>query len=136
LQACHAYLNRAKAFCSIPEISINEHGTKRAIIIGNSMCVVGLVLLAFQTRIWHLYLGIGVILGLGISIGGMLAMMTVINNWFIMKRSAAFSICMASMGFSGLFLNPTMMALIGTVGWRKTYLILAIVVEEQITRHY
>jgi MFS family permease len=91
------------------------------------MCVVGLVLLANLTKIWHLYLGIGVILGLGVSIGGMLAMMTVMNNWFIMKRPVALSISMASMGFSGIFVNPTMMALIEKVGWRSTYLILAAV---------
>ncbi len=106
---------------------IMKYGTKRAIVAGNSMCVVGLVLLAYQTKIWHLYLGIGVILGLGISIGGMLAMMTVMNNWFIMKRPAALSISMASMGFSGIVVNPTMMALIDKVGWRNTYLILAVV---------
>jgi predicted MFS family arabinose efflux permease len=32
---------------------------------------------------------------------------------------------MASMGFSGIFINPSMMALIEAVGWRNTYLILA-----------
>jgi MFS family permease len=106
---------------------IMKHGSRRAIVIGNIMCVAGLVLLANQTKIWHLYLGIGVILGLGISIGGMLAMMTVTNNWFIMKRPAALSISMASMGFSGLIVNPTMMALVERFGWRNTYLILAAV---------
>ena len=64
--------------------------------------IAGLVMLAYQDRIWQLYLGFGVLLGLGMSIGGMLAGMTVINNWFVMKRSAALSISMASMGFSGL----------------------------------
>jgi MFS family permease len=81
--------------------------------------------LAFQNHIWQLYLGIGVFLGLGVSIGGMLAMMTVINNWFIVKRPAALSISMASIGFSGVFVNPSMMALIDAVGWRTTCLIVA-----------
>jgi len=52
-------------------------------------------------------------------------MMTVLNNWFVVKRPAALSISMASMGFSGVFVNPSMMALIDAVGWRNTYLILA-----------
>jgi MFS family permease len=108
-------------------IFIMKHGTKRAIVLGNLMAVAGLVLLARQTQIWHLYLGIGVLLGLGVSIGGMLAMMTVLNNWFIVKRPLALSLSMAAMGFSGVVINPSVMWLIETVGWRKTDLILAAV---------
>jgi len=106
-------------------IFIMKHGSKRAILIGNVLSISGLVLLAFQEHIWQLYLGIGVLLGLGVSLGGMLAMQTVVNNWFILKRPVALSISMASMGFSGVIGNPSIMALIDWVGWRHTYLILA-----------
>jgi MFS family permease len=106
-------------------IYIMKRGSKRAIVIGNLMAVAGLVLLAFQQYIWQLYLGIGVLLGLGVALGGMLAMQTVVNNWFIVKRPVALSISMASMGFSGVIVNPAMMSLIDRVGWRNTYLILA-----------
>jgi MFS family permease len=109
-------------------IFIMKQGTKRAIVIGNILAVAGLLTLAFQKHIWELYLGVGVLLGLGVSIGGMLASMTVVNNWFVMKRPAALSISMASMGFSGVIVQPSMMALIDAVGWRNTYLILAAVV--------
>jgi MFS family permease len=108
-------------------IFIMKHGTRRAIVIGNLFSVAGLVMLAFQEHIWQLYVGIGVLLGLGMSIGGMLAGMTVINNWFIMKRPAALSISMAAMGFSGVIVQPSLMALIGSVGWRNTYFIMAVV---------
>jgi MFS family permease len=104
---------------------IMKQGPKRAIVIGNFMNVVGLAMLAYQSMIWHLYLGNGVIIGLGMSIGGILAGSTVVNNWFILKRPAALSISMAAMGFSGVIANPAIMALINSVGWRNTYLILA-----------
>jgi len=106
-------------------IFIMKRGTKLAMVLGNIMSIAGLVLLAFQSQIWHLYVGVGVLLGLGTSLGGMLASMTLINNWFIMKRTVALSVSMASMGFSGVIINPSMMALIGSVGWRNTYLLLA-----------
>jgi MFS family permease len=54
-------------------------------------------------------------------------MMTVLNNWFIVKRPLALSLSMAAMGFSGVVINPSMMWLIKKVGWRKTDLILAAV---------
>jgi MFS family permease len=106
-------------------ILIMKQGAKRAIVGGNLLCVAGLILLSYQNHIWQLYLGVGVLLGLGVSIGGMLAMMTVINNWFIMKRTMALSISMGAMGFSGVVVNPSLMWLIETIGWRHTYLIIA-----------
>ena len=106
-------------------IFIMKKGTRRAIVLGNILSVAGLVLLAYQNHIWQLYLGVGILLGLGMSLGGMLAMMTVTNNWFVMKRTIALSISMASMGFSGIIVGPSIMGLIGVVGWRNTYLILA-----------
>jgi MFS family permease len=106
-------------------VLIMKQGAKRAIVVGNLLCVAGLILLSYQNHIWQLYLGVGVLLGLGVCIGGMLAMMTVINNWFIMKRTVALAISMASMGFSGVIVNPSIMWLIETIGWRHTYLIMA-----------
>ncbi len=108
-------------------IFIMKKGTRKAIVLGNLMCFAGLVMLAYQNHMWQLYLGVGVLIGLGVAIGGMLAMMTVINNWFVVKRPAALSMAMASMGFSGIIVQPSMMALTNAVGWRNTYLILAVV---------
>jgi len=106
-------------------VYIMKNGAKRAILIGNLLCVAGLLLLAKQNHLWQLYMGYGVLVGLGMSIGGMLAMMTVINNWFVMKRPAALSVSMASMGFGGVVFNPVLVMLIDTIGWRSTYLLIA-----------
>ena len=106
-------------------IFIMKRGPKRAIVLGNIINVVGLAMLSFQESLWQLYLGNGVIIGLGMSIGGILASSTVINNWFVLKRPAALSISMAAMGYSGVIANPVILGLNDSVGWRKTYLILA-----------
>jgi len=104
---------------------IMKRGSKRAIIIGNVLNVAGLVLLAYLNELWELYLGYGVLVGLGLSIGGMLAVMTVINNWFIMKRSIALAVSMAGMGFSGTVMIPGLVRMIEYTGWRNTYLFIA-----------
>ncbi len=106
-------------------ILIMKTGAKRAIIIGNIINLIGLVLLAYMSQMWHLYIVYGIIIGFGISIGGMLGTMTILNNWFVMKRTLALSISGASMGLSGIFIMPTLMALIQGIGWRSTYLIIA-----------
>ena len=102
-------------------IFIMKKGPRIAIVIGNLISAVALVLLSFQQQIWHLFLNYGVVLGLGMSIGGMLAMMTVVNNWFVMKRPMAFAICMTPMGLGAVVFKPSLMKLINTIGWRDTY---------------
>lgn len=102
-------------------IFIMKKGVKTAIILGNLLSIAGLILVSFQQHIWQLFLGYGVLVGLGMSLGGMLAMMTVINNWFIIKRPMALSISMASIGFGGVVFNPLLMMLINSIGWRNTY---------------
>lgn len=102
-------------------IYIMKKGPRIAIVIGNLISAVALVLLSFQQQIWHLFLNHGVVLGLGISIGGMLAMMTVTNNWFVMKRPMAMAVSMSSMGLGAVVLKPSLVKLIETIGWRDTY---------------
>jgi MFS family permease len=106
-------------------ILIMKKGPKIVIVLGNIVSVIGLVLLSYQQQIWHLFIAYGVVLGLGISVGGMLAMMSVINNWFVMKRPLALSVSMASMGLGSILFKPSLMILINTIGWRNTYLITA-----------
>ena len=106
-------------------IFIMKKGVKSAIVIGNLFCVAGLAMLAYQQHIWQLFVGYGVLIGLGMSVGGLLALMTVINNWFVMKRPMALGVTMASMGFAGVFFNPALERLIAAIGWRDTYLIMA-----------
>lgn len=106
-------------------IFIMKKGVKMAMILGNLICVAGLIMVSYQQHIWQLFLGYGVLIGLGMSLGGMLAMMTVINNWFIMKRPLALSLSMAAIGFGAVLFNPLLMMLINSIGWRNTYLLIA-----------
>ena len=106
-------------------IFILKKGPRIAIAIGNLISAGAMVLLSYQQHIWHLFLDYGVVLGLGMSIGGMLAMMTVISNWFVMKRPMAMAVSMSPMGLGAVVLKPSLVKLIETIGWRDTYLIAA-----------
>lgn len=106
-------------------IFLMKQGARRAMVIGNVLTAAALLMMAFQTHIWELYLWSGIVMGLGMSIGGMLAMMTVTNNWFIMKRSVAMAISMGSMGLN-IVIGPLLMSVINRVGWRKSYIFIAV----------
>jgi MFS family permease len=106
-------------------IFLMKQGARKAMVFGNILTASALLLMAFQTRIWELYLWSGILLGVGMSMGGMLAMMTVTNNWFVMKRSIAMAISMGSMGLN-IILGPILMSTINRIGWRQSYVLIAI----------
>jgi len=99
-------------------------GARSSILLGNIVGCLGFLLLSFHSRLWQLFLGYGILVGLAAGFGGFLACTTVINNWFVKKRSLALGIFLSAGGAGGIFMGPTLMALITKQGWRTTYLIM------------
>ena len=58
----------------------------------------------------------------------MLASTTVINNWFVKKRSLGLGISLGAGGLGGIFMGPAIMELINRHGWRTTFLIISLLV--------
>ncbi len=109
-------------------IFIMKYGSRRAIIIGNLLGFAGFLVLYVHTQLWQLFLGYGLLIGVGAGLGGMLASTTVINNWFVKKRGFALSIFLGSGGAAGMFTGPAIMKLIEVAGWRVTVLAISILV--------
>jgi MFS family permease len=55
-------------------------------------------------------------------------MTTIVNNWFVKKRSLALSILLAAGGLGGLVMVPIIVSMINRLGWRTTYLLIAAMV--------
>jgi MFS family permease len=105
-------------------ILVSRIGPRNSLIIGNFLAALGMVCLCLVQEIWHLYL-FYVIIGLGAGFGGYIPSTTVINNWFIKKRSLALGVFIACAGLGGFVFPPFVTALISNFGWRITWLILA-----------
>ena len=104
---------------------IFKYGARRAMVLGNSLALLGFLIMFFHNQLWQLFLGYGVLVGVAAGLGGMLAGMTVINDWFVKKRAMALSLFMGSGGFIGMFTGRAITAAIETYGWRNTTLIMA-----------
>jgi MFS family permease len=107
---------------------IVRYGAKRSIVMGNCLGCLGFLLLFFHNHLWELFLGYGLLVGLASGFGGLLASTTVLNNWFIKKRSFALGVFLGAGGLGGIFMGPAMMQLIDTRGWRFTYLAMSCMV--------
>jgi MFS family permease len=106
-------------------MSIAKFGARRNILGFNIVAALGLLGMSQVNAIWHIYLFYGVIAGLGIAFGEFIAITTIINNWFIRKRSVAMGLLFASGGIGGFVMPPLISLLISDLGWRWAWACLA-----------
>ncbi len=105
--------------------TISRFGVRKNIIGGNLLAVLGLAGMSQVGEIWHVYLFFGVMGGLALAFSEFLSATTVINHWFISKRSLALGLLFASGGAGGFFMPPFISCLISGFSWRWTWICLA-----------
>ena len=78
------------------------------------------------TQLWHLYLGLGVIMGFGsASLSGILSS-TLLGRWFPANRlGVAIGVSWSASGVGAMATIPVAQYLIATEGWRGAYIIFA-----------
>jgi MFS family permease len=105
---------------------ISRFGPRSNIIIGNLIAAIAVALMALIQDVWHIYI-LYVFIGLGGGFGGYIAGTTVVNNWFVKKRPLAMGMFVACAGIGGLVFPPVITALISLIGWRLTWVVLAVI---------
>jgi MFS family permease len=105
--------------------TIARFGARKNIILGNIFAVIGLLGMSQVHDIWHVYLFFGVLGGLALASAEFLTATTVINHWFIRRRSLALGLLFASGGVGGFFLPPLIISFISGLGWRWAWVCLA-----------
>ncbi|MBL8377131.1 MAG: MFS transporter [Burkholderiales bacterium] len=89
------------------------------IIEGGIACVAaGLFLAAHMREPWHLYLTLGVLVGLGSTCLGYTGQGLYLPNWFARRRGLATSIAYAGAGVGSIFMMPWLQSMIVAQGWR------------------
>ena len=106
---------------------VDRLGSRRMVLMGLSVLGVGFLLFSQLQELWQLYLTF-MIMSLGVGMGTWLAMMTVLNHWFIRQRSIAMAVCMAGYHTGGVVLIPLLAWAVGGIdgdepggdrfGWR------------------
>lgn len=105
--------------------TIGRFGARKNIVLGNVVAVIGLLGMSQVRDIWQVYLFFGVLAGLALAFAEFLATTTVINYWFVKRRSLALGLLFAAGGAGGFFLPPLLSALITGLSWRFAWVCLA-----------
>ena len=97
---------------------IDRLGNRRMILVGYTIMGIGFLMYSQVQSLWQFYLAF-IVISLGSGLGGWLAVISVINNWFIRKRSIAMATAMSGVHFGG-FLVPVLALGLETHGFRVT----------------
>ncbi|NDH61485.1 MAG: MFS transporter [Alphaproteobacteria bacterium] len=97
----------------------------RPMVVGGLLLVaMGLAAASQATTLWQVYLGYG--LGVGVGVGlSYVPSIAAVQRWFVRHRGTASGIAVAGIGVGTLLGAPLAHELIGALGWRQTYLVLA-----------
>jgi MFS family permease len=103
--------------------SIAKFGPRKNIILGNLLAALGMFGMSQCSELWHLYFFFGVLVGLGAGFGLYLAGTTLVNNWFIDRRSLSMGFLFGINGLAGFIFPPFAAWLIASMGWQNTWIV-------------
>jgi MFS family permease len=102
-------------------------GPRRTMVVGAVLLSLGLAGSSRGSEPWHFYLGFGLLCGSGLCLVGSVPFVTVLRNWFEVKRGWAFSLLY--LGSGGAFVwYPVLAVLIERGGWRHAFVAAAVAV--------
>ncbi len=101
-------------------------GPRPVMLCGAVLLVLGFIVLSQATALWHLFLGMSVLVGMGMSTPYIPSSATVVR-WFVARRGKALAIVSMGSGLSIVFVPPVALELIGWLGWRGALLALGLV---------
>jgi MFS family permease len=105
---------------------VDRVGPRRLVLMGGVLLAAGLALSARVTALWHLIALYGVVMTVGANCLGLVVLTPLISRRFVHKRGLVLSIVQSANGFGRAGSVPVVQFLISTVGWRRSYLVLAV----------
>ena len=100
---------------------IDRFGTRLCYGLGLVLIATGFLLASQASQLWHLYLLIGVLCGVGTAALGMVPASTLASGWFDQRLPSAMSGLYAALGIGVLVFSPLSQWLIESSGWRSAY---------------
>ena len=106
---------------------IHKYSAKIVIFMAILLQAVSFILFGFIHSIWAWYL-LAIPLGIGGAVLVNLIGPILVNRWFASNAGKALGIMMACAGLFGVFLQPICASLIADSGWRRTYVLLGVII--------
>jgi MFS family permease len=104
---------------------IDRFGPRRIILPGIVILCAGLLLSSYVQNLTQLYIFYGVIVAFGVTFVSIIAFSAILSHWFEKKRGLASGVAVSGVGVGTFVLVPLTQYLIGAMGWRSAFMVLA-----------
>src|SRR5256885_1119142 len=104
---------------------VDRLGSRRLLLLGGGLLVVGLLASAFVTALWEIVVLYGIVMTIGANCLGLVVFVPMLSRHFIRNRGMAISIVQSANGIARGISAPLVQLLISLIGWRSTYLVQA-----------
>ena len=104
---------------------MDRFGARRIVIAGILLMALGLILYSQVRTTWQFY-AVYLIVSTGAGLGGWIAIATIINNWFVRRRTFALSLTMVGSQFIGFFIPLSLLLLLSDIYFRVAFPIIGI----------
>ncbi|HLB28860.1 MAG TPA: MFS transporter [Dehalococcoidia bacterium] len=101
----------------------DRYGPRRVLAMGTFLVSLSYLLASTVNSLWHFYLSMGFLIGVGAS-GMYLVPTATVSRWFVEHRGLALGIILAALNLGYVTGPPLSAFLIGLLGWRLTYVVL------------
>jgi MFS family permease len=98
----------------------DRHGPRLMLVTTVALAGIAFALVGTVTALWHLYLFVGILGGVGMSSFYLLTAATV-AHWFDDRRGLALALALVGFSLGYITAGPIAAALIARVGWRAAY---------------
>ena len=105
---------------------VDRWGPRLVVASGLVSLTVGLIACSRVQTLWHFTMLFGVVVGMGVGLAGQVTQAALLSTWFIKRRGTIIGCAFAGMGLGVQVVSPLAQALILQVGWRHTFLWLAL----------
>jgi MFS family permease len=103
---------------------IDRFGARITYGFGLGVLGLGYVAAGFATTMWHYYICVGLLGGLGSAALGMVIASSLLSRWFTNRIGSVMSLPYAAVGAGMLLLPPLTQLLLNGFGWRTTHMLL------------
>ena len=122
-------------FGPIEGLIIEKLGSRRMVFIGMTILGIGFILFSQIQELWQLY-AVFFIMSMGAALGTWLPMMTVMNHWFVRKKTRAMGMVMEGFALGGVIIPLLLAWSVGGVdpavserfGWRVTAFVVGVLI--------
>ena len=104
----------------------DRFGAKKSMIMGAAVFLLGMVLTAFVTQLWHFWLTYGVVLGIAQAIF-LVPLIPAAMIWFRRHLGLAMGLIMASWGVGPALATPLIALSIDKLGWKMSFIVIGVV---------